>query len=119
MHAVLEPDLLQQRRRSCLAVLAVLVVPQRQHHILDGVQAWQQVELLEDEPQFLAAKVGPGSNGELAAIYAVEDDLAAGGSEQQTKQIQRRRFAAARPSYDGDELQSFDSQMVPVDRLDC
>src|SRR5256885_17086371 len=51
MHAVFEANFVQQCRGARLAVLSVLVVPQRQHHVLEGVQAGQEVEGEGEGPQ--------------------------------------------------------------------
>ena len=82
VHPIFQPDLIEQRGGACLAVLAVLVVAKWKHHVLDGVQAWQQVEVLEDESDLLASQIRPRAVSELARVHAVERDLAARGTEQ-------------------------------------
>src|SRR6266853_315635 len=101
-----------------LAVLAVFVVAERQHNVPDGIQAREQVELLEDEAELLSAQVGAGAIAQLAGVGAVEDHLPAGWPEQETEQIQRRRLTAPGATDDRDELPGFDGQVDTVERLD-
>ena len=100
MHAILQADLVEQGGGASLAILAVLVVPKRQHDVLDGREAGEQVELLEDEAELLPAQVGAGAVAQLASVGAVEHHLAVGWTEQKAEQVERRRLATSRATHD-------------------
>src|SRR2546429_9180126 len=95
MHAVFEANFVQQCRGARLAVLSVLVVPQRQHYVLEGVQTGQEVEVLKDKAELLTAKVGARPVAEFAGVHPIEHDLAPGGPEKQAEEVEGRGLAAS------------------------
>src|SRR5205807_6332272 len=81
-------------------------------------QSWQQVELLENKAELLAAQVGSSAIAELARIDPVEQHPPAGRPQEQAQQIEGGRLAAPRPADDGDEVAGLDGEADAVERFD-
>src|SRR5271166_1893767 len=70
----------------------------------------QEVEFLKNEADFAAAKTGARAIGELGEVDAVDHHPSRVGVRQATKNVEERRFAAARRADDGNELASLHLQ---------
>ena len=118
VHPIVQAHFLEQRGGARLAIRAGPVVAKRKHHVLDGIKAREQIEILEDESDFLAAQIGAGAVAQFACVHLVQQDLAARRAEQQAQQVEGRGLATAGPADHGDELTRFDGQAYPVKGLD-
>ena len=60
VRAIGEPNVREKCARSLGAAGVVIGVEQRQHDVVDGRRAVEQVKLLKDEPDLSASNVGEG-----------------------------------------------------------
>src|SRR3989441_139101 len=104
-HAVAEPHALQRPRGLLAACLRRHArVDQRQLHVVERGGARQQVERLEDEPDFLVADARQLVVGEVAHLLAVEPVLARGGSVEAADEVHEGRLPRSRRAHHGHVL---------------
>src|SRR5271155_82500 len=72
----------------------------RQHDVLDGCQERNQMKLLEDESDLLAAHAIQFARRDAGNILSVEPDLARGWSVKAADQIDECRFPRPRRAHD-------------------
>ena len=92
-------------------------VDERQFHVFHRVQPGKQLELLEDETDFLAADVRELLLVEVANHAPMQDVFAGGGRIEAADDVHERRLSAARRAEDGEELALLNIQVdAPQDR---
>src|SRR5687767_7755505 len=69
-----------------------------------GRQRRKQIESLKNKADLSPANIRPLCVRNLREIFAVDQDRSAGRTKQSAKQMQERRFPAARRSHDRHEL---------------
>src|SRR2546422_902854 len=79
-------------------------VDQRQLHVVERGGARQQVEGLEDEPDFLVADARQLVVGEVAHFQTVEPVLARGGGVEAADEVHERRLPRSRRAHHGHVL---------------
>ena len=78
----------------------------------------QQVVLLEDEADPVAAELGAPAIAQLGGVDALDPDPARGRAHQQAAEVEHRRLPAARASDDGHELAGVDTERHAVEGAD-
>ena len=89
---------------KAVRVEAISVNMLRERDIVIGVERGEQIESLEHEADFVAAKQGSGGVAHRREIISIEKHAAASGLRQTANHMQHGRFPAARRTHDGDEL---------------
>ena len=97
------------------AALRRLVRPvgERHHHVLEGGQPGQQVEVLEDEADPAAPQPRPLRLREPRDVPAVHPVAAGGRAVQEPQQVDQRRLARARRPHQRDHLPAHDRERDP------
>src|SRR5439155_1241072 len=98
-------------------VVAIAPVDQRKLHVLDGVEARQQVEGLEHEADVLVADRRELVVGELSHVLPGEHVRAGIGYVEATEDVHERRLARARGTHDRDELARSDVEIDAPERV--
>ena len=94
IHAIAEADTLQSMRRLRAPLpCREAGVDQRQLHVVQRVSARQQIERLEDEPDFLVPNARQFVVLEVTDLLAVEPVLTARGSIEAADEVHQCRFA--------------------------
>ena len=87
-----------------------------QSNVLETGQSVQQVGVLEDEAQVIAAKFGQLTTAQLRDVAAVQDDASAGHGIDSGDAVQKRALARARRAHHADELAFADIERHVVKR---
>ncbi len=85
--------------------------------VLVDVQVANQIEALEDEPDFAVPHPGALGQRQVGDRLAVEDVLAVGRRVEQAENRQERGLAAAGRAGDGDVLAGLDFEVDPGERV--
>src|SRR5262245_22166579 len=94
---LLESERAEQILRPRLGLVAADAENElRQHHILERRELRQEMMELIDEADLHAPHAGLVVVGKLGAIDAVDEDLAAVGAFEKSRDMEQRRFARAR-----------------------
>ena len=90
----------------------------RQQDILFRGQSRNQLERLKNETDLAPAHFRHAVFGKPGNIFAIEQNLAAGGVVEAREQAEQRALAASRRPHDGDELAARDRQIDATQNLD-
>src|SRR5262249_10812026 len=94
------------------------VVVLRAHDVLEGGEVGDQVELLEDDPDLLAAEAHALVLGHGGEVSAVDDDAARAGLVQRTEQVDERGLPGSRGTHHAQPLPGADREIDRVERLE-
>src|SRR5438309_300788 len=117
VHAIGQADLFEGAEGPRATVVAIAPVDQRKLHVLDGVEARQQVEGLEHEADVLVADRRELVVGELSHVLPGEHVRAGIGYVEATEDVHERRLARARGTHDRDELARSDVEIDAPERV--
>ena len=90
----------------------------RQQDVLFRGQGRDQLERLKNKPNFAAPNLGHPVFGKSGDIFAIQQQLAAGGIIQSREQAEQRAFAASRRPHDRDELAPRNGEIDAAQNLD-
>ncbi len=85
-----------------IEAVAVNVLGERD--VVAGGERRQEIEFLEDEANFVAAKVGAGGVAEGGKVVAIEHDAASRGAGEGAHDVEHGRFAAPGGPHDGEKI---------------
>ena len=91
---------------------------QRQQDVLLGGQRRQQVELLEDEADLVAAQLGQAGVAQAGDLGVADVDLAAGDRVEAGQAVHQRRLAGAGRAHDRGEPAPLELDADPAQRDD-
>lgn len=100
VQALPEPDALEQFGRSLAGIPAAIQL-QGQHHVLQGIEAVEQLERLEDEAHMLGADSGALVFVQCAQAATGQGDLTAAGQVETGQQAEQGGFSGAGTADDG------------------
>ena len=81
--------------------------------------AGEEVERLEDEPDFAVADPRELARRQASDIFAVQEVAAAGGGVETTKNVHEGGLPRAGGTHDRDELATRDPERQAADRVNC
>jgi hypothetical protein len=103
VHATAKADELQRDARELFPVRDA-AIRERHRHLVDGIEPWQQVERLKDEPETAIAHGGELSVAKPAHIDPVKLVDAIGRTVEAADDVHQRRFSGSGRAHDGEEL---------------
>ena len=120
MRAIREPDA-GERRHGAFAPRAAVDagIDHRQLDIAEGVDARQQVELLEDEADLAVAQGREPVGAQRLDALAVEAVAAGRRTVEAADEVHEGRLARARRAHDGDEVACLDVERDAAQRDDA
>jgi hypothetical protein len=81
-----------------------------EHDVFEGGEIRHEVELLEDEADFLGAEASEGGFVETGHVGAIDDGLAGAGSVEAAENVDEGGLAGAGGSHDGDPFAGIDGE---------
>jgi len=103
-HTVSQPNSLKRRFRALTHVVSVLAIAQRQRDVFDGVNARQQVVLLEDKADLLIADNRKIVVVQIRNKHGVEVILARRWRVQAADHVHQSRLARSAWTHNGNHL---------------
>jgi hypothetical protein len=117
-HPVAQFHLVERRPGARLTVFGGHAgVHERQFHVMERRGARQQVEGLEDEPDFFVADPRQFVVIHLADLLPVQQVAAFAGRVQAADEVHQRRLAGPGRPHDGDVLAALDGHVDPAERM--
>ena len=110
-HPIAEADLPKRREGARAAIMSIAAVHEGQLDVLDGVEAREEVERLEDEADVLVADRGELVVGQLADVLARQLVRAGVGDVEAAEHVHQRRLARTRRAHDRDEFAGVDIEV--------
>src|SRR5579862_4225064 len=89
---------------EAVRIEAVTVNVLSERDVVAGSERRQKIEFLEDEADFVAAKVGAGGVAEGGKVVPIEHDTASGGAGEGAHDVEHGRFAASRGAHDREKI---------------
>src|SRR5580704_5730430 len=91
----------------------------REHDVLDGVQIWDKVKLLEDEADFFGAVANHLVLGGLREIDNIDDDAAGVQLVESAKNVDERGFSGAGGSHERHPFGGGDAETEIIESAQC
>lgn len=108
-----ESESVHERRRSCESFGGIgSRIDSRECDVFEGIEAREEIELLEDEPDFAIADIGECLIvAEIRYIVSLEEESASGEGMEESDNIEERGFARPTLAHERDEFSFADDKI--------